>query len=167
MVQAQPHLANVLRLETDRAADAQREVTTLLELYKRIPGGRRNNRTAVHAAYQPASMKQQLNNRSSTHVLSTIPSSPPPSHPFTSAPPRQSSFGFHLEMPGLTPSSSASTMDASEDAEAPTDPQLLEYIKERAVTWEDLKSRPPIFPGEDGGDWQFSSAEQIIRGEWH
>jgi hypothetical protein len=49
-------------------------------------------------------------------------------------------------------------MDASEDTEAPTDPQLLEYIKERAVTWEDLKSRPPIFPG----DWQFSSGRLAI-----
>jgi hypothetical protein len=99
MVQAQPHLANVLRLETDRAAAAQWEVTTLLELYKRLPGGRQNSPTTVPAAYQPASLKLPLNNRSSTHVLPTIPSSPPPSHPFTSAPPRQ----HHLEMPGLTP----------------------------------------------------------------
>jgi len=46
------------------------------------------------------------------------------------------------------------------------DPQLLEYVRERAVTWEDLKNRPLLFPGEGGGSWQFSSAEQVIRGEW-
>jgi hypothetical protein len=102
-------------------------------------------------------------------------------------------FNLHLEVPGLTPSSSASTVDADlhpeglglapslsttmldapentgvdPDMSAQADPQLLEYVKERAVTWDDLKTRPPLFPGEDGGNWQFSSAEQIIRGEWH
>jgi len=75
------------------------------------------------------------------------------------------SFGRHLEMPELTPSSSANTM-ASEDTEIDPDlmdPQLIEYAKERAVTWEDLKTRPPLFPGEDGGTWQFSNAEDVIR----
>jgi len=46
------------------------------------------------------------------------------------------------------------------------DPQLIEYTKEQAVTWEDLKTRPPLFPGEDGGIWQFSTAEEVIR-SWH
>lgn len=80
---------------------------------------------------------------------------------------------LHPELPRLTPNSSASTESASEDTDidpdvrVEADLQLLEYIKERAVTWEDLKNRPPLFPGVEGGTWQFSSAEQIIRGEWH
>jgi len=43
------------------------------------------------------------------------------------------------------------------------DPQLIEYAKERAVTWEDVKTRPRLFPGVDGGTWQFSTAEEVIR----
>ena len=66
----------------------------------------------------------------------------------------------------------ASANGASEDPKTDpdlhpgTDPQLLEYVNERAMT-RDLKNRPPLFPGEEGGTWLFSSAEQIIRGEWH
>ena len=164
MVHAQPHLSSLIRLDTDRAAAAQSDVTLLLTLYKRIPGGKQDNSITVSAAYDSGSMVQRLPSHSSIHVLPTMASSPPSSSP-PLAPSRRSSF--HLEIPGLTPSSSANTMDASEDTETSTDPQLLEYSKERAVTWEDLKSRPPIYPGEGGGDWQFSSAEQIIRGEWH
>jgi hypothetical protein len=66
------------------------------------------------------------------------------------------SYGFdlHPEVLELTPSSSASTDGASGDTEvdpdlhAGTDPQLLKYVKERAMTWEDLRNRPPLFPGE-------------------
>jgi hypothetical protein len=60
-------------------------------------------------------------------------------------------------------------MDASEVIDVDSDimdPQLIEYTKERAVTWEDLKTRPPLFPGEGGGTWQFSNAEEVIR-SWH
>lgn len=56
---------------------------------------------------------------------------------------------------------------APEDLDMEPDMQLLVYAKERAVTWDDLKSRSPLFPGEEGGMWQFSSAEQVIRGECH
>ena len=37
---------------------------------------------------------------------------------------------------------------------AQADPQLVECIiikVERAVTWDDLKTRPPLFPGVEGG----------------
>ncbi len=69
-------------------------------------------------------------------------------------------------MPGLTPSSSASIDDLSqtEDAEyAGADIQLAEYAKERSVTWEDLKNRPPLFAGEELGPWRFASADDICR----
>jgi hypothetical protein len=64
---------------------------------------------------------------------------------------------LHPEGVGLAPSSSTTTLDASEDTGidpdmySQADPQLLEYVKERAVTWDDLKTRPPLFPGDDGG----------------
>ncbi len=163
MIQAQPHLCNVVRRRTDRANAAQSEVNTLLELYQRRPGAGCNNPIIVPVAYDLTStMRQYNNNHPSAHVLPIIPSSPPPSHPTTSAPPISFGFDRHL---GL----SASTMDAPEDTEVDpdiTDQQLLEYIKEPAVTWEDLKTRPPFFPGVGGGTWQFSCVEQIIRGEW-
>ena len=168
MIQAQPHLCSAARRRTDRADAAQSDVNRLLELYQRRPRAGCNNPINVPAAYHPASAMQPYdNNHPSAHILPTIPSSQPLSHPTTSVP---TSFGFgrHLEMPGLTPSSSASTM-ASEDTETDPDlmdPQLIEYTKEQAVTWEDLKTRPRLFPGEDGGTWQFSTAEEVIR-SWH
>ena len=167
MIQAQPHLCSSARIRTDRADAAQSDVNRLLELYRRRPRGSYNNPIIVPVGYHPASAMQPYNNHPSAHVLFTISSSPPPSHPTTSAP---ISFGSgrHLEKPGFTPSSSTSTM-ASEDTETDPDlmdPQLIEYTKERAVTWEDLKTRPSLFPGEDGGTWQFSTAEDVIR-SWH
>jgi hypothetical protein len=69
-------------------------------------------------------------------------------------------------MPGLTPSSSASTDDLSQtedDEYAGADIQLAEYAKERSITWEDLKNRPPLFGGEDLGPWRFASADDICR----
>ena len=41
MVQAQPHLANAMRLVSDKANVAEEEITTLLKLYQRRPGGGR------------------------------------------------------------------------------------------------------------------------------
>jgi hypothetical protein len=193
MVQAQPKLANVMRFQSDQADIAESDVTELLKLYKRHPVWREDYPTRVPASYSHVrSTIRQANTHPSSHVLATIPSSPPPLHPSASAPSMGHSFNLHTEVPGLTPRSSANTvdvdlhpegvglapslstttLDASKDTVNPdmyaqADPQLLEYVKERAVTWDDLKTRPPLFPGEDGGDWQFSSAEQIIRGEWH
>jgi len=72
-------------------------------------------------------------------------------------------------MPGLTPSSSASTdvLSQTEDADvnlyARADIELMEYAKERSVTWEDLKNRPPLFGGEEQGPWRFASADDICR----
>jgi len=154
------------------ADEAETQITALLKLYRRQPGGVGNIPIPDPTSYAPISrMIQQPNTHPSAHVLATVPSSPP-LHPSTSAP--VTSYGHdHLEVPGLTPSSSGSTDGASEDTEvdpdlhAGTDLQLLEYVKERAMSWEDLKNRQPLFPGEEGGTWQFSSAEQIIRGEWH
>jgi hypothetical protein len=127
------------------------------------------------------------------HVLMTIPGSPPLHSP-ASAPSMLIFGGLHQEIlaetsadtleastsppvhSALTPVSSnqelpqltpiGSTDGPFEDLHMEPDIQLLEYAKERAVTWDDLKNRLPLFPGEEGGIWQFSTAEQIIRGEW-
>ena len=66
-------------------------------------------------------------------------------------------------------SSSASTDDWSQtegadvDLYAGADIQLAEYAKERSITWEDLKNRPPLFGSEELGLWRFSSADDICR----
>ena len=166
MVQAQPKLANVTRFQSNQADVAESDVTGLLKLYQRHPERREDYPIPVPASYSHVrSAIPRPNILPSSHVLPTIPSSPPPLQP--------SASDLHPEGVRLAPSSSTTTLDASEDTGvdpdmyAQADPQLLEYVKERAVTWDDLKTRPPLFPGVDGGDWQFSSAEQIIRGEWH
>ena len=71
--------------------------------------------------------------------------------------------------PDLSPSSSAST-DISGQTEGPDlklyperDLQLIEYAKERSITWEDLKTRPPLFGGEEQGFWRFASADDVCR----
>lgn len=57
----------------------------------------------------------------------------------------------------LTPSSSASTdfLSQTEDSDvnlyAGADIQLMDYAKEREITWEDLKNRPLLFGGEEQG----------------
>lgn len=166
MVEAQPHLSNIVRLQTDRADAAALEVAMLLKLYQRRLGGGLDNPIAIPASYQPASI-HHLNNLSSTSITPTIPGSPSNSHLSASASPR--SYDFDLPDTFVSPNSPASTMDECEDTGNPDmyaqmDPQLLEYRKERAMTWEDLKCRQPLFPGEGGGYWQFSSAEQVING---
>jgi len=181
MVQAQPKLANVTRFQCNQADVAESDVTGLLKLYQRHPERREDYPIPVPASYSHVrSAIPRPNTHPSSHVFPTIPSSLPPLQPSASAPSMGHRFGLHLEVPGLTPSSSASTvdadlhpegvqlapssstttLDASEDTGvdpdmyAQADPQLLEYVKERAVTWDDLKTRPPLFPGVDGGDWQ-------------
>jgi len=187
MVQAQPKLANVMRFQSDQADVAESDVTELLKLYKRHPVWRVDYPIPVPASYSHVrSTIRQSNTHLSSHVLPTNPSSP--LRHSASAPSMGHPFSLHTEVPGLAPANtvdvdlhpegvelapslSTTTLDASKDTVDPdmyaqADPQLLEYVKERPVTWDDLKTRPPLFPGEDGGDWQFSSAEQIIRGEW-
>ena len=66
-------------------------------------------------------------------------------------------FGLHLEVPGLTPSSSTSTVDAD------LHPEGVRLAPSSSTTMLDASEDT----GVDGGDWQFSSAEQIICGEWH
>ncbi len=193
MVQAQRNLCNSARLKSNKVDAAQLDVNILLDLYQRHPGRREHLAPAPASYFHAITVLQQPNTHPGSHVLPTIPSSPPLLHPSSSAPSMGHRFDLHPEVPELTPSSSArtvdgdlhpgglelsrssstTTLDASEDTgvdpdmDAQEDLQLLEYAKERAMTWDDLKTRPPLFPGQDGGTWQFSSAEQIIRGEWH
>jgi len=99
--------------------------------------------------------------------LTRIPSSPP------TAKARSTEFGLDgsgSDVPGLTPSSSASTDISSTtsdtlevDLYAGADPQSLEYAKEHAMTWEELRSRPPLFGGEEVGKYRFASVDEICR----
>lgn len=165
MVQAQAHLSRATRLVTERADNADMQITTLLKLYRRQPRGAGDAPTPIPASYAPIASTITSSIHPSAYVLATISSSPPSSHPSTSVLTATYGISPPLELPQLTPSSSEDG-DANPDLYAETDLQLLEYAKERAVTWEDLKNRQPLFPGEEGRTWQFSSAEQIIRGEW-
>jgi hypothetical protein len=79
------------------------------------------------------------------------------------------------QSPILTPHSSFSTDIVSDDPLTPyifdndardVDALSQAYMKERAVTWDELKTRPLVSSSEGDGVWRFSSAEQIIRGEW-
>jgi hypothetical protein len=82
------------------------------------------------------------------------------------APDHSISFAKDDRVPGLTRSSSASidNLSPTEDDEyAEADIQLAEYEKERSITWEDLKNRPPLFGGEELGPWRFFSADDICR----
>jgi hypothetical protein len=66
---------------------------------------------------------------------------------------------------GCSSSVSTIVLAQAEDAddELCADTQLMEYAKERSITWEDLKNRPPVFGGQDVGHWRFASADDICR----
>jgi hypothetical protein len=109
---------------------------------------------------------EQLNTQPSARILTAIPSS---SELMNTAPAHSISFAKDDPMPGLTPSSSASTnvLSQTEDADinlyAGADIELMEYAKEWSVTWEDLKNKLLLFGGEEQGPWRFASVDDICR----
>jgi hypothetical protein len=169
MVQADPHLSSVTRFQSPRGDMAETDVSTLLRLYRRQPRGSPNpsstNAISVPDNYAAfCALLEQPNSHPNARILPSIPSSPPPA----TAPVHLMS-GANDAPPNLTPSSSAST-DISSQAEGPDlelyperDLQLIEYAKERSMTWEDLNNRPPLFGGEEQGFWRFASADDICR----
>jgi hypothetical protein len=172
MVEAQPRLSSVTRLQTVKGDAAEMQITTLLKLYQRKPGTHFNPRPLISVpdGYDTfATELEQPNTHPSARMLPGSPQLP------DSIPPRSTLFaldGPDPDVPGLTPSSSASTDLTSEaheggvDLYTGADMQSLEYAKEPAMTWEDLKTRPPLFGGEGAGTWRFASADQICHGEW-
>lgn len=169
MVEAEPHLSSVTRLQSPKGDVAEPQIATLLRLYRRQPGPYSNltPSISVPSNYEAfCTQLEQPNIQPSAYILTTIPSSPPP---MNTAPAHSISFAKDDLMPGLTPSSSASTdvLSQTEDADvnlyARADIELMEYAKERSVTWEDLKNRPPLFGGEEQGPWRFASADDICR----
>ena len=112
IVQAQPKLADGARLRSPQADVAESDLT---QLYRRNPV-RRDNYPALEvapASYFDVLNSQQQHTHPSSHVLSTNPSSPPSLQPSASAPSMGHGFSLHPEVSGLTPSSSASTVDAN------------------------------------------------------
>jgi hypothetical protein len=168
MVEAEPYLSSVTRVQSSKGDAAEPQIYTLLRLYRRQPGQHSSLTPVISVPnnYEAFCAElEQPNTHPSACVLSTVPRSPP----LENAPAPSVSFAKIDLMPGLTPSSSTSTdvlsqpEDAGVDLYAGADIQLLEYAKERSVTWEDLKNRPPLFGGEEVGPWRFASADDICR----
>lgn len=169
MVEAQPRLSNVTRLQTLKGDVAESQIATLLRLYRRQPGHHSNITPAIYVPDSYEALRAQLeqpNTQPSARISTAVPSSP---QLMNTAPALSTSFAKDGPMPGLTSISSAST-DVSSQREDPdvdlyagADMQLMEYAKERSITWEDLKNRPPLFGGEELGPWRFASADDICR----
>ncbi|KAM6503830.1 hypothetical protein JOM56_000773 [Amanita muscaria] len=161
MVEAEPYLSSVTRVQSSKGDAAESQISTLLRLYRRQPG-QYSSLTPVLSIpnnYEAFCTElEQPNTRSSARA---VPSSPP----VMNAPTPSISFA---EV-GLTPSPSTSTdvssqpEDADVDLYAGADIQLMEYAKERSVTWEDLKNRPPLFGGEEVGPWRFATIAPLFH----
>jgi len=97
MIQAQPHLASAIRLQSEKADVADTQITTLIKLYQRQPAGVGNDpiTVPVPASYASiAGMMGQPNTHPSACVFTMIPSSLPLSH--SSASPPLMSYCFSL-----------------------------------------------------------------------
>lgn len=170
MVDAQPCLSSacIIGLRTPKGLVAEPQISTLLGLYRRQPG---NPRPAVSIPDEYKAFFAQLGNSIGPHsapLFVHVPSSP---HTMNAAP-HPSILSKDGPVPGFAPSSLASTDDSSqiEDADVDiyagvADKHLMEYAKEPSITWEDLKSRPPLSGGEELGPWRFASADDICR-QW-
>lgn len=66
----------------------------------------------------------------------------------------------------IIPAPVAPAQSDDADGDLYVDTQLMEYAKERSVTWEELKNRPPLFGGVDVGPWRFASANDRCRRRW-
>jgi hypothetical protein len=167
MVQAEPHLSSVTRVQSSKGDAAESQITTLLSLYRRQHGQYSSVTPAISIPDNSEVFCAELEQpNTQPSALTTVPSSPQP----TSAPTPSISFAKDGPVLGLAPSSSASTDVSSqiEDADvdlyyAGADIQSIKYAKERSITWEDLTNRPPLFGGEELGSWRFASADDICR----
>jgi hypothetical protein len=171
MVEAAPYLADPFRIRTTKGDTAQTQISILIQLYQRKPGMPSNLAPYIPAPANYVEISNMLESHihPSARVLSSIPSSPP------MAPTHFTAFGLDgpgSDVPHLTPSSSTSTNVTSVSSDSPevdadfyigADVKLLEYAREEAVTWEDLRTRPPLFGGEDVGKYRYASVDEICR----
>lgn len=150
MVQASSRLGDGSRIRTIRGDIAEGQITQLLALYRRHPGITDTSISAPLEYSSPASAPSMLgfggpgpHQESLADTLEATNSDPDPTswsslsvHPSALTP----GFTGHQELPQLTPSLSGST-DGFEEPymESGSDIQFLDYAKERAVTWDDLK----------------------------
>lgn len=169
MVEAEPHLSTVTRVQSLKGDEAEPQISALLRLYRREPAGRSSTSPAIFVPSDYNSlcaMLEQPNSNPSARILTTVPSSPPP----TTDPPPFTPLAFG-PIPDLTPSSSTSTditsqlddADLNRSAKPDSDIQLMEYMKEASVSWEELNNRPPLFGGEEVGLWRFASTDDVCR----
>jgi hypothetical protein len=172
MVEAEPRLSSVTRVQSSKGDAAESQIATLLRLYRRQLGQYSDLAPAISVPdhYEAfCAQLEQPNTQPSAGILTAVPSSP---QLMNTALAPSLSFAKDGPMPGLTPSSSASTdvlsqtEDADVDLYAGADIQSMEYAKERSITWEDLKNRPALFGGEEPGPWRFASADDICRSKW-
>lgn len=143
MVEAEPYLSSVTRVQTSKGDAAEPQVSTLLRLYQRQPGqySRLTSAISVPNNYETISTELEQSNNPSAHTLSANPSSPP----LVNEPTPFTSFANVGPTPSLTPNSStgadASFQPDDVDLHPRADIQLIEYAKEPSVTWEDLKKQ--------------------------
>ncbi|KAF7974382.1 hypothetical protein HWV62_12360 [Athelia sp. TMB] len=160
----------VVSCYVDKGDAAEKDVTKLMKLYKRtlIPCKKPKLEISVPGGSykQLCDEVEELNTHLSapSHALPAILGSP--SH-IETAPVHSASLAEDGPIPGLTPSSSTSTVDSSKmegaDLYAGADTQLVEYAKEKSTTWEDLKNRPPLFGGEELGLWRVAAISAPSR----
>ena len=143
MVEAEPYLSSVTRVQTSKGDAAEPQVSTLLRLYQRQPGqySRLTSAISVPNNYETISTELEQSNNPSARTLSANPSSPP----LVDEPTPFTSFANVGPTPSLTPNSStvadASFQPDDVDLHPRADIQLIEYAKEPSVTWEDLKKQ--------------------------
>jgi hypothetical protein len=180
MLEAHTHFTNVTRIRTAETDLAALQVTELMKLYNRTPCGQTSQplvsppASALRILY---SLNQQQNIFPTSSVFPTIPGSPS----LSSAQQHTTSFAQHTaslapdsqepNVPGSTlslststnASSDASGFDQVDSAYENADPQLLDYAREPAMSWENLKNRPPLFPGVQVDSGRFETAEDVCR----
>lgn len=162
MVQAESHLASVIRFQTSKGNAAETEVVRLLRLYQRKPS-RPSNSPSLFVPVHYAGLRAELentNSRPSVRISPSILGSPP----LTGVDSHSPSFtnDSRQAMPGVTPGSSM-TITISSQSEDNSCTEEREYAKERSITWDDINNRPQLFGGKALGPWRFASAEDVCR----
>jgi len=168
MVQAEPHLSSVTRLQSSRGDIAEPQIATILRLYQRQPG-HRDSKTVISVPDDYEAFCEQLEQQdtqpSACIFKNAISSLPLQVHSSSLANNGSFSSLTAYSRPSTCTNVSPLAEHADVDPYAGADLQLMEYVQERSITWEELKTRPPLFGGEEQGFWRFASAEDICRGK--
>ena len=139
MVEAEPYLSSVTRVQSLKGDTVEPQISSLLRLYQRQPGQPSSPTPSISIPtnHETLCAKLEQSNNPSARILTAVPSSPP----LVDATP---STLFAKVGPGLTSSSTPTVVSSQPDdtdVDLCADIQLAEYIKEPSVsTWEDLKN---------------------------